>query len=222
MQCVFYLYDGTFVSECYDKCYSDTMKAVDVLTNAGFFTNYDKSMPNLVQCIRFLGFMVGSQIMGLFLTADKVLKLLAACDDLLSANQFSIRRLPEVIGYIISCMQAFPNGKLHYRCLELLNIDSLRENNYNTNIRLDSDARSDLLWWRENAHVSGTDIRTPIYDVELFTDSCFSGYRAVLNGVQAHSKLTERELTLFGGNINCLDLVAVLLAVPSLHLELKH
>ena len=222
MQCVFYLDDSTFVSECYDKCSSDTMKAVDVLTKAGFFINYDKSVLNPVQCIRFLGFMVDSRTMCLYLPADKVLKLLAACDDLLNANQFTIRRLSEVIGYIISCMPAFPHGKLHYRYLELLKIDSLRENNYNTNIRLDIDARSDLLWWKENAHVSGTDIRTPIYDVELFTDACLSGYGAVLNGVQAHSKWTERELALFGGNINCLELLAVLLAIQSFHLELKH
>ena len=47
MQCVFYLYDGSFVSECYDKCYSDTMKVVDVLTNAGFFTNYDNQFQTL-------------------------------------------------------------------------------------------------------------------------------------------------------------------------------
>ena len=66
MQCVFYLDDSTFVSECYDKCSSDTMKAVDVLTKAGFFINYDKSVLNPVQCIRFLGFMVDSQTIYLY------------------------------------------------------------------------------------------------------------------------------------------------------------
>ena len=122
---------------------------------------------------------------------------------------------------ILSCLPAFPYGKLHYRSLEIVKIEGLRTGNYFSLVSLTVSAKNDLSWWLHNASSSGKPVRAPAIDIELYTDACLSGYGAVLGSQKISSPWTVDEKSTYGHSINCLEMLAVYLAIKSFGSELR-
>mgnify|MGYP001794107950 FL=1 len=221
VQCVFYLDDSVIVHQSAESCLSNTSSAIDSLKAAGFHINYKKSVLQPCQRIKFLGFVVDSVSMLILLPDDKVQKLRSMCSELLSAITITIERLSQVIGFIVSCLPAFPYGKLHYRSLEIVKIEGLRTGNYFSLVSLTVSAKNDLSWWLHNASSSGKPVRAPAIDIELYTDACLSGYGAVLGSQKISSPWTVDEKSTYGHSINCLEMLAVYLAIKSFGSELR-
>jgi len=220
--CVFYLDDSLFLADTYEKCLSDTNNAVHILTSAGFSIHDQKSVMHPTHKIRFLGFVIDSKAMKIFLPEEKVVKLRETVQDVLSETKLTVERLAQVIGLIIAYMPAFTYGRLHYRGLEIDKINALKAGGYKSRVyRLSKYAVNDLNWWLKNAESSGAPVKTPQCTLELYTDASQKGYGASLNGQSVGGRWTETETDIYDGNINCLELLAVLYAIQSFCSVLK-
>lgn len=219
--CVYYLDDSVILAETFKECKLSTDLAINLFTKAGFTVNVKKSVTIPKQRIKFLGFIIDSVDMKIYLPAEKQEKLISEAKTLLAHPRVKILKLAQVIGMIVAYMPAFIYGKLHYRGLELDKIAGLKLRTYQGFLTLSSYAKQDLQWWIENAKLSGSPVKSPIYDVELFTDASLTGCGAMLNDVSIGSKWTKSELCSYGDNINCLELLAVFYAVKSFMSQLK-
>lgn len=213
IDCVYYLDDSVIFANSADECLRHTNYALDLLTKAGFFIHFGKSVLQPSHRLTFLGFVVDSTSMMIFLPNVKVEKLRSCAEELIHIQTLTIERLAQVIGFLVSCLPAFPFGKLHYRSLEFLKIEGLRSGSYHSKVTLSETAKSDLQWWQCNAHKSGCPIRALEYSTELRTDASLRGYGAFFNGQSIGSRWTSDELMKYGHSINCLELHAVYLAI---------
>ena len=71
------------------------------------------------QKLAFLGFILDSISMKVFLTAEKTEKIILACQQLLKKSAISIREVAQVIGRLVSSLPAVQYGPLYYRSLEI-------------------------------------------------------------------------------------------------------
>ena len=214
--CVFYLDDSFFVSQSWESCSTQIQIALELLTKAGFFIHYDKSVLTPSTRLRFLGFDLDSKDMKVFLPAEKSQKLHDCAAELLSASSVTIERLAQVIGFIISCFPAFQHGKLYYRGLEIDKINGLRVGGYRSRISLSSYAKEDLRYWLDNAYMSGSPIQAETAFVELFTDASMLGYGVFFKGRKFGGRWSASDLQSYGDNINALELKAAHFALLSL------
>ena len=219
--CVFYLDDSIFVAKTYEKAFEDTQRAVKLLNDAGFTIHEKKSMLKPCQRIKFLGFIIDTVKMKIYLPAEKQQRLLAVAKKLLHSSAAVIEDIAQVIGIIVSYLPAFIFGRLHYRGLENDKIAGLKAGSYKSIVVLSENAKLDLVWWINNVNNSGHPIKPLVYDVELFTDASQIGYGAVLNNVSINSKWSSLDIAKFNGNINCLELLAVKYALMSFSMQLK-
>ena len=135
------------VAETEELCLQHTKFALDILSKAGFFVHYDKSVLQPVHRLAFLGFVIDCERMQIFLPETKVDKLKNCTYKLLHAKSVTVERLAQVIGFLMSCLPAFRFGLLNYRALEFLKIDALRHGSYLSKVKLSAAAKTDLKWW---------------------------------------------------------------------------
>ena len=96
------------------ECMLNTEFALDILSNAGFYIHYEKSVLQPTQRLTFLGFVIDSKDMSIYLPDSKIDKLKSCVHELLSCSSVTVERLSQVIGFLVSCLPAFTYGKLHY------------------------------------------------------------------------------------------------------------
>ena len=115
----------------------------------------------------------------------------------------------------MSCLPAFWFRRLNYSGLEFLKIDALRHGSYSSKVELSAAAKTDLKWWQSNADSSGLPIKWPYFAGELRTDASLQGYGAFFENQLIGSRWTSEELRQYGHSINCLELLAVYLAISA-------
>ncbi|XP_053983779.1 uncharacterized protein LOC128879024 [Hylaeus volcanicus] len=77
-------------------------------------------------------------------------------------------------------------------------------------VNLSKTALKDLDWWKKSSIGSYNEIRSFRFHKTIFSDALLSGWGATCNGKQAHGFWNETEKS---QHINCLELLAVLLAL---------
>ena len=114
----------------------------------GFTVNEKKSVLIPTQRIVFFGFIIDSVEFKVYLTEEKLQKLLLKTTHLLHTRVTKIRELASVIGLIVSCFHAVLEAPLHYRSLERDKIRGLGKNmNYENNVDFSEASCLDLTWW---------------------------------------------------------------------------
>ena len=99
--------------------WENTLKTVSMFENLGFYVHPEpKSIFHPSQQIEFLGFILNSQDMKIYLTADKTAKLKKFCSKTLQQTKLTIREIASLLGKITSSFPATKFGRLHYRGLE--------------------------------------------------------------------------------------------------------
>ena len=98
--------------------------------------------------LTFLGFIIDSLDMKLYLPQDKIDKTVSACSSLISTASPTIRQVTQVTGLLVSAFPAVPYLRLYYRSIESRKSRCLSEHNgdYDQHISLSSDALADLNW----------------------------------------------------------------------------
>ena len=102
----------------WDDCAKNVVDTVKLLDTLGFVVHPEKSVFIPTQKLVFLGFILDSVSMLVYLTPEKALKLKQAATDLFNCKNPTIREVAKVLGLIVSSFPGVAYGPLHYRYLE--------------------------------------------------------------------------------------------------------
>lgn len=134
-----------FTGDSKTECRSNILTALNLFESLGFLINHEKSVLQPCQKLAFLGFVLDSVNMKVFLTAEKKEKIILASQQLLKKSIISIRLVAQVIGPLASSLPAVQYGPLYYRSLEIDKNTALRQSNgnYEATMNLSSESVSD-------------------------------------------------------------------------------
>jgi len=117
----------------------DCAKNVDpvkVMDNLGFVVHPEKSVLIPTQKLVFLGFIIDSVSMLVYLTPERVFKLKQAATDLFNCKNPTIRDVAKVLGLIASSVSCVAYGPLHYRYLERDKTTALQTTKWNFDAKM--------------------------------------------------------------------------------------
>jgi ribonuclease HI len=212
---VVYIDDSYLQAETYDECTQNVCQTIKMVQNLGFKVNFEKSALIPRKQLLFLGFVIDSEIMEIKLPKVKADSLVCICKKLKFSPVSTINDLASAIGVIISTFPAVEFGPLHYRKLERLKIEKLKQNhgNFMTKICLTRTVKKQLQWWIDNIHTQSRKIDHGNAQIVLTSDASSHGWGAHSRGVTTAGKwtLVEHEY-----HSNILELLAVLYGLRAL------
>jgi hypothetical protein len=187
---------------------------IGLLESLGFLINYKKSTLIPAQRILFLGMIIDSTTMQFILPEDKSVTILRECRTLLKTEQPSIRHVSRVLGLLEFTRPAIWSAPLHYRHLQLVQIESLREtSDYDRRVNLSNGARLDLNWWITNLpSQKGSPILPLIADLTISSDASKIGWGASWGKLRTGGRWNALESK---EHINVLELRAAFFALKS-------
>ena len=157
-----------------------------VLSMLGYIINWKKSSVRPTQREEFLGFVIDTIQLMIFLPPEKVLKITALCVDLLE-RCCPLRTLASLIGKLQNASTAILPAPLHYRFMQMSSIKGLAQNHqsYVASVDLTGPVLKELRWWVRNLR-SWNDKSfinpDPLLDVVIATDASLSGWGAECQG----------------------------------------
>ena len=187
----------------------------------GFTVNEKKSVLIPTQRIVFFGFIIDSVEFKVYLTEEKLQKLLLKTTHLLHTRVTKIRELASVIGLIVSCFHAVLEAPLHYRSLERDKIRGLGKNmNYENNVDLSEASCLDLTWWIKNVRLkNGKSVRPNQVEHYCWCDASLCGWGSIELSTSKHAngRWGAKEAKL---SINILELLAIYYSLQSFYNKL--
>ena len=140
--------------------------------------NWKKTVLHPARSMEYLGFVISSIEIKLFLPQGKMSQLVQDCKDLILARSASVRTLSQIIGKLTSTMQAVLPAPLHYRHLQMLQVKGLLEGKeYDSVVPLNMECRNDLLWWIDQLSIwNGRSLISPAPDLIITTDASLKGW----------------------------------------------
>ena len=184
-----------------------------VLQTLGFVLNWEKSHLTPTRTMEFLGLMVDSDKMSLWLPSDKAEDIKARCSQLLDQEMTTVRELSQVVGKLTSTIKAVLPAPLHYRHLQMERTNALMRGrqNYEAQVLLTEEAHKELKWWMESLEqANGKRLITLSPDLVITTDASKKGWGAVCLGEATQGQWGKEET---GEHINLLELRAARFAI---------
>lgn len=188
----------SYIDDCYlqgsneEECLDIIITTQKLFEKLGFIISYEKSVLNPCQKLVFLGFVLDSTSMRVYLTTDKAAKNVLACKQLLEKNHVTIREVSKVIGLLVSSLPCVQYGSLFYRSIEIDKNKALKvsKGNFEAYMTLSPESKADLKWWITNLSVAYKNILQNNPDVEMKTDASKTGWGAVYEGQAAQGRWT--------------------------------
>ena len=152
----------------------------------------------------------------------KVQKVLTTCKSALCEPGMTARHLASLLGTLESCRLAIRSAPLHFRALQILLIQTLKDHQFNSKfpIILNSLSREELSWWITSLRsVNGSPITPPAPDLTILSDASKVGWGASCQGRTTNGKWSSQEST---QHINLLELKAAFLAVHTFVKDQSH
>lgn len=211
---VVFIDDILVIASSAQQCSDHLAEALALLRSLGFTINFKKSNLTPVSNIIYLGFLINSVSMKLFLPEDKISKVILACQQLVSSTKPTVRMVAHVTGLLVSAFPAVKFLRLYYRSLEQSKTEALNsESDYDNVIALSQEALEDLHWIINNiSAVNGTSFAIPAVNLYIESDASLTGWGAVYEDHSASGRWTVTKSTY---HINYLELLAVFLALQS-------
>ena len=201
-----------------EVCKENTMTIVQTLEQLGFITNRKKSVLIPTQRLVFFGFIIDSVEFKIFLTEEKLQKIILCAKKLLEKKVVIIRDLASFIGLIINAFYAVFEAPLHYRALERNKVKGLGVNmNFDDTVVLSDSSTYELKWWLKNViSKNGKKIRPPKVSLRCRTDASLTGWGAIdmTSKISAQGRWSATEASF---HINHLELLAMFFALQSLY-----
>jgi len=113
-----YIDDPYLQGDIIHECQNNITDTCCLFPELGFIIHPVKSMLRPVQTLVFLGFVLNSVSMTVFLPTRKVFRIKERCSRLVCSATMSIQELAEVIGLLVSSFPGVLYGPLFYRHLE--------------------------------------------------------------------------------------------------------
>ena len=178
LRLIIYLDDIIGFNQTQEGILRDRDSTLWLLQHLGFVINWKKSVLHPVRCMEYLGFVINSLEMKLFLPTEKMSQLLQDCKDLILEKSASVRTLSHIIGRLTSTLQAVLPAPLHYRHLQMLQAKGLLEGKgYNSVVPLNKECQNDLQWWIDQLSTwNGRSIISPAPDLIITTDASLKGW----------------------------------------------
>ena len=155
------------------------MHAVQLITRLGFNVNSEKSVIRPSKSIEFLGFIIDSVTMSVYLAPRKRDKISSSCLCFLSpGQQFTIRQVASFIGKLVSAFPGVEFGPLHYLQL-LANQDEylrLSSGNFDAKMPLSPSSLLEVQWWADNINTAVKLFTHSTPEVVLHTDASGVGW----------------------------------------------
>ena len=186
-----------------------------LLENLRFIINSEKSILSPSQEIEFLGMLLNSITMEIKLPREKIKKIRQEAHYLLAIKQPSAQQLCQLLGKLNATNPALQMAPLFCRSLQMCLKRALADNhqNYQSVVRLSSQALEDLLWWKLHlTSWNGRSLITQTLSMTITSDASLLGWGATCNGVRTRGPWSPTEQSL---HINCLELLAATLAVQT-------
>lgn len=212
----FYIDDSLLHSPYENICYENTVMLRNLLHSLGFLVNKEKSVFIPTQRIIFLGYLIDSVQFKVFLTEEKIQKILKSANKIYSLYNPVIREVSSLIGLFTSASCAVLLAPIFHRYLDIEKTLALSKNNdnYDGIMSLSENSRNEILWWIKNVDRNeGKSISfgTPTEYIE--TDASKIGWGAVYGKNKTQGRWMKSESI---SHINILELLAIKYAFFSL------
>ncbi len=212
---IVFLDDILIISSSACSLQQDLTFCLQLLCDMGFIINVKKSHLHPVTRLGFLGLILDTQLMKLFVPEEKIQDIMSLGTLILSANHVKLRDLSKFIGKVNAIRMALLPSLLFARHLQQVLIHGLKiHRSYDAYVSLLPEARQELqLWLAEVWTWNGRNIIPPDPSLTITSDASNSGWGAVcsqgtsVNG--AWTALERRE------SINYLEQMAAFLALKS-------
>ena len=227
LRIVIFLDDILLAASSLQECLDQLRLLRKLVEDLGFIINEGKSHLEPVTRIEFLGFIIDSNLMRVFLPETKIQKIILNCRSLLSNRRPSVRQLANVTGLLVSAFPAINYLRLFYRSIELCKSEALRAHgDFDGAAILSSQAISDLHWVLQNlSQLNGCYFGSRPIDVIIECDASLIGWGAFSEGQPAQGRWSDLEAS---NHINYLELLAAFNALrafvssrQSIHVRLK-
>ena len=128
-----------------------TIARVFLLENLGFTINQKKSVLIPAKAMMFLGMIVDSPSMTVFLPEEKVVRLMDLCNKSVTLQSMTALELSRLIGKLIATRLALSPALVQLRELQICLRQSLQKSpSYGTKLHLSQGAKQELKWWSRN------------------------------------------------------------------------
>lgn len=220
VRCCYYIDDSLNMNQKRDTCEQNTQLISSTLVSLGFTINEKKSQFTPCTRIVFFGYILDSVLFMVFLTEEKVEKIISKARGLLKSSVVVVKDLASFIGSIINAFYAVLEAPLYYRSLERDKIRGLGPDmNFLNKVCLSEEGKTELQWWCDFIRVkNGKLIRPNTVEYKCRTDSSLIGYGCVdLDS----GKFSQGRWSLEEGknHINYLELLAIYFALQALYFD---
>ena len=223
MRCFYYIDDSLNMDKEKAVCQSNTETMLRSLESLGYTVNYKKSVLVPTQKLIFFGFILDSVQFKIFLTDEKVQKIIAKARSLLETGLVVVREVASFIGLVINAFYAVLEAPLYYRSLERDKIVGLGEHgDFDNMVILSDNSIQELIWWEQNVAIkNGKRIRPKKVQMRCRTDASFEGWGSIdLNSdLHANGRWSFQESK---HSINFLELLAIFYALQALYCNKKN
>ena len=228
LRIIIFLDDILLVASSRQECLDQLQFLRKLITDLGFIVNDKKSQLEPSTTLTFLGFIIDSIDMKLYLQQDKIDKTVLACSSLISNESPTIRQVAQVTGLLVSSFPAVPYLRIYYRSIESCKSRCLSAHNgdYDQHVCLSSDAIADLNWVIHNLfQYNGCYFGPKPIALIIESDASLLGWGATCNGQPAQGQWSVLEVS---HHINYLELLAAFYALQTfaenahnIHVQLK-
>jgi ribonuclease HI len=190
--------------------------AAGLFQDLGFMVNFQKSVFRPTQKIEFLGFLIDSVGGRVSLPTGKADRIVDMVCRAKGAPVMTVREVARLLGVLVATGPGNRFAALFTRNMERDKIQALRQfRKYEARMSLANDTVLDLDWWLHSVHHAYREIWMVEPQVVINTDASLEGWGAYRadTGQKCGSRWTVAEAR---QHINCLELLAVKLALQSL------
>ena len=207
-----YIDDFFLANDDYNGCIRTLADTICLFDNLGFVIHPEKSVfPS--QQLLFLGFLIDSVRMKVYLTKDKVIKVKQLIELALGNHEkLKIEFVAKVIGHMVSSFPAVQYGPLHYWYIEQDKIKALKfhKGNFNATMKISNKGKEDLQWWLSHIETSYGNICNLPVDITVCSDASLQGWGAAVNNTSTGDQWSQIESH---NHINFLELKAAYFAL---------
>ncbi len=178
LKVIIFLDDILIISSSEEQLQLDVACCVQLLCDLGFVINVSKSALNPVHRLSFLGLVLDTLLMQLFVPDNKISDITALGNLLLSVNQVQLWDLAKFVGKVNATRLALLPSPLFVRHVQQLLIQGLHTHrSYDAYVLLSEDARTELrLWLAEVWTWNGRNIIPPDPVFTVTSDASKSGW----------------------------------------------
>ena len=209
-----YIDDSYLQGDDFPDCVANVKATVCLFDSLGFITHPDKSVLIPTQRLTYLGFILDSIEMKIFLTPEKAERLIKTCLETIDRPKPTIQEIASLVGMMTASFPGVMYGPLHYRSIDMDKNDALKESkgNFNSHMTLSPLSIEDLHWWVASIPSAFNVVRHSDYDLVLHTDASTTGWGGVMGDISTGGQWTPAESL---HHINYLEILAVLMTLKA-------